>query len=63
MIVLLVALGLVAWWRRGWLERSQDRPIRAAAERYQVDPALVKAVVWGKAGLIPRLAGGRGRWG
>ena len=44
MIVLLVALGLVAWWRRGWLERSQDRPIRAAAERYQVDPALVKAV-------------------
>jgi soluble lytic murein transglycosylase len=63
MIVLLVALGLVAWWRRGWLERSQDRPIRAAAERYQVDPALVKAVVWRESRFDPEARGRAGEMG
>lgn len=42
-------LGICLWtyfWWEGRVERSQDAPIRAAAKRYQVSPALVKAVVW-----------------
>jgi soluble lytic murein transglycosylase len=35
LILLLLAVGLsVYWWWQGWLERSQDVPIRAAARRY-----------------------------
>lgn len=49
---LIVALLLLAapagFWlgREEWRERSQDEAIRAAARRYGVDPALVKAIVW-----------------
>ncbi len=45
--ILLLIVGAVAYWfREGQLERSQDTPIRAAAQRYGVEPALIKAVVW-----------------
>ncbi len=45
--VILLVLGMVGWWWRGWhLEHSQDRNILAAARRYGMDPALIKAVVW-----------------
>jgi soluble lytic murein transglycosylase len=43
---LLAIAGLSFWAWNSWLEQSQDKPIRAAAQRYGVDPALVKAVVW-----------------
>jgi soluble lytic murein transglycosylase len=46
LIVLLAAVITAVWWWRGRLERSQDVPIRAAARRYSIDPALVKAIVW-----------------
>jgi soluble lytic murein transglycosylase len=39
------------------LERSQDGPIRAAAQRYGVQPALVKAVVWRESRFNPRARG------
>jgi soluble lytic murein transglycosylase len=49
-LIILMILAAVAgggWWVRvNALERSQDGPIRAAAERYGMDPALVKAIVW-----------------
>lgn len=59
LLVALLFLGLLVWrwWRASWLERSQDRPIRAAAERYGLDPALVKAVVWRESRFDPRARG------
>ena len=55
---LLLAGGLaVYWWWQGRLERSQDGPIRAAAQRYGVDPALVKAIVWRESRFNPKARG------
>ena len=61
-LVLILFLCLVSgtafyWWWLGRLERSQDVPIRAAAIRYQVDPCLVKAVVWRESFFHPRVRG------
>src|SRR5262245_54909616 len=58
LFLILVAGAGMYFWRTGWLERSQDRPIRAAAQRYGVEPALVKAVVWRESRFYP---GARGR--
>jgi soluble lytic murein transglycosylase len=52
-------VGLVAiylWWN-GRLEKSQDDPIRLAAQRYGVDPALVKAIVWRESHFNPSVHG------
>ncbi|MGO8678729.1 MAG: lytic transglycosylase domain-containing protein [Limisphaerales bacterium] len=58
-VLLLLAGGAwVYWWQAVWLERSQDGPIRAAAQRYGLQPALVKAVVWRESRFHP-LARGR----
>lgn len=60
--VTLVFLGFLAavvlrlWWMNR-LERSQDAPIRAAARRYNIDPALVKAVVWQESRFNPNVRG------
>ncbi len=57
-VLLLLGGGLAAyWWGEGRLERSQDRPIRAAARRYGVEPALIKAVVWRESRFHPRAHG------
>ena len=57
LILLLVGGGLVYWWWQGRLERSQDGPIRAAAKRYGMEPALVKAVVWRESRFHPGAQG------
>jgi soluble lytic murein transglycosylase len=63
-LLLLVTGGAVLyWWHLGWLERSQDGPIRAAARRYSVEPALVKAVVWQESRFNPRVRGRAGEVG
>jgi soluble lytic murein transglycosylase len=56
--VVFLAAGAGWWWWEGRLERSQDKPIRAAARRYGVEPSLVKAVVWRESRFNP-LARGR----
>jgi soluble lytic murein transglycosylase len=57
-IILFLLGGLAAyWWWQGRLERSQDGPIRAAARRYGVAPALIKAVVWRESHFHPRARG------
>jgi soluble lytic murein transglycosylase len=68
-VILPVALVLVAgaaglwWWQQGKLERSQDARIYSAAMRYQVDPALVKAVVWRESRFNPTARGAAGEIG
>jgi soluble lytic murein transglycosylase len=62
----LIALGAaltVMERRRTWQEHSQDRHILAAARRYEVDPALVKAVVWRESRFNPNARGSKGEIG
>ena len=58
LVLLLVGGPGAYWWWQGRLERSQDGPIRAAARRYGVEPALIKAIVWRESHFRP---GARGR--
>lgn len=64
-VVLLACPAVVAifQWHRMRLERSQDQLIRAAAARYAVDPALVKAVVWKESRFDPNAHGRAGELG
>ena len=57
LILLLVGGPAAYWWWQGHLERSQDGPIRAAAKRYGVEPALIKAIVWRESRFHPRARG------
>ena len=58
MFLLLLGGGTgVYWWWQQWLEGSQDAPIRAAAQRYGLPAALVKAVVWRESRFHPRTRG------
>jgi soluble lytic murein transglycosylase len=65
----LVVLVLVAdaiggyFYYRWWREHSQDTVIRAAAARYGVDGALVKAVVWRESWFNPVVRGKAGEIG
>lgn len=61
--LVLADVGLVYWFRQQRLERSQDIPIREAAFRYGVDPALVKAVVWKESRFDPEARGRAGEIG
>jgi soluble lytic murein transglycosylase len=67
LITIAIALFLACvcgWWRwYQWRDHSQDGPILAAALRYSVDPALVKAVVWRESRFNPRALGSRGEIG
>ncbi len=46
-LLVLLMLGLAAHWGWDyWREHRYDKEILAAAQRYQLDPGLVKAVVW-----------------
>src|SRR5258706_1536123 len=56
-ILLLSGAVFIYWWWQGRLERSQDGAIRAAAQRYGVDPALVKAIVWRESRFNPSAHG------
>jgi soluble lytic murein transglycosylase len=51
------------YWRQGRLERSQEGVILAAANRYGVDPALVKSVVWRESRFNPDARGAAGELG
>ena len=55
-------ISLFQGWRV-WREDSQDKYILAAARKYGVDPALVKAVVWRESKFNPRIKGRAGEVG
>lgn len=64
LLCVLAVVGLAGYcWRGNWLERSQDAPIRAAARRYEVEPALIKAVVWRESRFNPSARGRAGEIG
>ncbi len=61
---LVAVLAIGAWWfYYDWREHSQDLVILAAAGRYGVEPALVKAVVWRESWFNPRVRGSHGEFG
>jgi len=55
-----VLLGL--WWREQ-PEKRYDRQIVAAAQKYQLDPALIKAVIWQESRFNARARGRAGEIG
>ena len=61
-ILLVDALALALWlqWRR---ENRFDSRIKFAAEKYGIDPALVKAVVWRESKFKPEVRGKAGEIG
>src|SRR5688500_8589068 len=48
---------------RTYRENSHDKLILAAAQKYGVDPTLVKAVVWRESRFNPNARGGAGEIG
>jgi soluble lytic murein transglycosylase len=65
LIFVLLLLGGVAvhFWLEAKREHRYDAQIRSAAERYQVDPALVKAVVWRESRFDANVRGTKGEIG
>jgi soluble lytic murein transglycosylase len=63
-LVLVLALGVIAYWGWNyWREHRFDSLISTAASRYQIDPALVKAVVWRESRFEPDARGRAGELG
>jgi len=65
-LLAIIVLGGMAMWYQSWRtyrEESQDEVIRAAAMKYGVDPALIKAVVWRESWFNPRATGSSGEVG
>lgn len=63
MLVVLLAAGLGGCWWRQRPEVRFDPYILAASERYHIDPALVKAVIWRESRFRPMAHGGAGEIG
>jgi soluble lytic murein transglycosylase len=63
LLLLLLAGAGAYWWHYEWREHSQDVPVLAAARRYGVAPALVKAVVWRESRFHPERRGKAGEIG
>lgn len=51
------------WWRAYQLDHSQDDVIIAAASIYDMDPALIKAVIWRESRFNPDARGAAGELG
>lgn len=63
-LVLVLCAGIVGyWWFDHWREHRYDRLIVAAAQKYKIDPALVKAICWRESRFHPNVRGNAGELG
>jgi soluble lytic murein transglycosylase len=63
-LLLLALIGVLAF--KGWLywrEHRFDAAIAEAAKRYQIEPALIRAVIWRESGFNPDVRGRAGELG
>ena len=58
--VIIADLAALWWWREYQLDHSQDAIIIAAASIYEMDPALIKAVIWQESRFNPEARGAAG---
>jgi soluble lytic murein transglycosylase len=63
LVGLLFCLGLVDCWYEHHKEHRYDAQIGRLAQRYAIDPALVKAVIWRESRFNPRVRGRVGEIG
>jgi soluble lytic murein transglycosylase len=65
LLTTLLGLSVVAifLWREERLEQQFEPQIRAAARRYEVDPLLIKAVIWRESRFNPQARGTSGEIG
>ncbi len=61
--VIVIDLAALWWWRAYQLNHSQDATIIAAASIYEMDPALIKAVIWRESRFNPKARGAAGELG
>jgi soluble lytic murein transglycosylase len=61
--LLVLLLLLMAWWWQRSLSHSQDGVVANAAQKYGLEPALIKAVVWRESGFHPQARGKAGEIG
>jgi soluble lytic murein transglycosylase len=61
LLALLGFLAVQAWLY--WREHRFDRAIAQAANRYELDPALIRAVIWRESGFHPDARGRAGELG
>jgi soluble lytic murein transglycosylase len=62
-VLLTVGSVLLGLWFRRQAEMRYDHHIAAAAQRYKIDPALVKAVIWRESRFNARARGQAGEIG
>src|SRR5213595_3377305 len=62
-LFLFLAGLLVVWRYRQWRDHRFDAVIVGAAQRYGVEPALVKAVVWRESWFNPSVQGRKNEFG
>jgi soluble lytic murein transglycosylase len=62
LVLIFLVLGAIQVFRT-YRENSHDQLILAAAQKYGVDPALIKAVVWRESRFDPNARGGAGEIG
>jgi soluble lytic murein transglycosylase len=64
LLLLFLLVGTVIFlWREEELERKFNSQIKAAAKKYDVDPLLVKAIVWRESRFKPDIRGRAGEIG
>ena len=63
LVVIIADLAALWWWREYQLDHSQDEVIIAASSIYEMDPALIKAVIWRESRFNPEARGTVGELG
>lgn len=63
LVLLAIDLAVARWWWVSRKERRYDPLILRASQRYQIDPALVKAIIWKESRFEPSARGRAGEIG